>query len=95
MDYIAHFCKNSLLPPIKKGSKTTAKINHPDFCENGFVDIAPSKSTTGEQCWKYCPKCEAKGFPVIKRPEKKELTEKQKHSLEKLKLYRSKTLNPV
>jgi hypothetical protein len=54
--YIAHVCLNSKLP-----------ITHKDYCEQGFVDISPTKSTCTEQCWKYCTKCEGKGFPVIKK----------------------------
>lgn len=52
--YIAHACLNSKLSP-----------KHKDYCNKGFVDIAPSIRTCSEQCWKYCPECEAKGFPVI------------------------------
>jgi len=52
--YIAHVCLNSRL------SK-----NHPDYCEKGFVDIAPTGQSCSEQCWKYCPACEAKGFAII------------------------------
>jgi|GEM_PF-3658757 len=53
---IAHVCLNSKLP--KK---------HKDYCNGGFVDIAPSHKTCSLQCWKYCPECEAKGFLVIKK----------------------------
>ena len=65
--YIAHVCLNSKLPPVQKGTKDKKipRIEHPDFCERGFVDVAPSTSSLSEQCWKYCPECEAKGFPKI------------------------------
>lgn len=75
--YIAHVCLNSKLKPLVKGQK------HPDFCDSGFVDISPTSSTIGEQCWKYCPNCESKGFPVIKHPKKKILNENQKNALKK------------
>lgn len=72
--YIAHVCLNSKLKPIKKGykpgqtDKRTTKIQHPDYCDNGFIDIAPLGATT-EQCWKYCDICvNEKGYPVITEP---------------------------
>lgn len=68
-EYIAHVCVNSKLPPIQKGIDGKEKIDHPDYCERGFVDISPCSSSIGEQCWKYCPECEAKGF--VSKPYKK------------------------
>lgn len=83
--YIAHVCLNSKLEPIQQGKDGKEKINHPDYCNVGFVDIDPSGSSQGEQCWKYCASCEAKGYPVIKRPPKKELSERQQQAIENLK----------
>jgi hypothetical protein len=70
--YIAHVCLNSKLSPIQKGNSKgrIPRIEHPDFCERGFVDIDPFGYALSEQCWKYCPQCEAKGFPKIDKPEK-------------------------
>ena len=82
--YIAHVCLNSRLRPVQKGINGKEKINHPDFCERGFVDIDPSGYSIGEQCWKYCPACEEKGFPIISQPEKKELSEKQLQNIENM-----------
>jgi hypothetical protein len=66
VDYIAHVCLNSKLPPQKAGNKNgkVPRIEHPDFCERGFIDESPN-GHTGEQCWKYCKECEAKGYPII------------------------------
>ncbi len=52
--YIAHVCLNSKLPR-----------NHKDYCERGFIAESTYTNTITEQCWKYCPECEAKGFPII------------------------------
>ena len=62
--YIAHVCLNSRLEPIQKENKEQGlnRIQHPDFCERGFVDIDPSNHSQGEQCWKYCEQCEAKAI---------------------------------
>jgi len=54
MSYIAHVCLNSKL-----------NKEHPNYCNRGFIDIAPSSSTLSEQCWKYCKNCEEKGYPII------------------------------
>lgn len=78
--YIAHVCLNSKLKPLQKGTKENKgiRIEHPDFCERGFVDIAPD-GASGEQCWKYCSQCEAKGFPKInKKTVNKNISEQTK-----------------
>ena len=80
-DYIAHVCANSRLEPIRDEEGKFIS-NHPNFCERGFVDICPTKSTTAEQCWKYCPTCEAKGFKSITVEQRiKDLKETRKDNL--------------
>ena len=57
-DYITHVCLNSRLDKSNR-----------DYCDRGFVDICPTRATQSEQCWKYCPECEAKGYPkIFKKP---------------------------
>ncbi len=66
--FVAHACLNSRLPK-----------DSPYYCNIGFIDKAPNKNTSSEQCWKYCPSCEAKGFPEIKKkPISKEMKRKLK-----------------
>lgn len=68
--FIAHVCLNSKLP--KK---------HPDYCDMGFIDLAPNKFSCSEQCWKYCPHCEAKGYPKITE---KPVSEKMNLKIQKM-----------
>ena len=72
--YIYHYCLNENLPK-----------EHPDFCFNCWIDECES-SACAQQNWKYCPECEAKGFPkfTLKDREKGlEIAIKMKQDLEK------------
>ena len=61
---------HSIMPGLKPNDK--------DYCGRGFVAVCPSKSTQGEQCWKYCPQCEAKGFKSITVEEQTERSKEKK-----------------
>ena len=49
--FIYHYCLNENLPK-----------EHPDYCCTAWVDECTSTALS-QQNWKYCEKCESKGFP--------------------------------
>ena len=70
--FVAHVCLGSLEPKyldattLKPSTKDSKEIIlNKDFCERGFVELAPSSKTQSEQCHKYCSVCEANGKPKI------------------------------
>jgi hypothetical protein len=62
--YVTHTCKNSKLPPKVKANKKLGikEIKHDDYCFCAFMDVDKYNAKTNPPAYKYCQKCEKKGY---------------------------------